>query len=244
MSDEPESRFITETGVAARVAAVAERALATIGLRLVRVKVSSKNGQTVQIMAERPDGTMTIEDCEAASKALSPALDVEDPITGTYSLEVSSPGIDRPLVRAGDFDRWIGHEARIELAVPLAGRKRFRGLIQGVADGAALIELPDSPAGNEMVAQLRLVDIGEARLVMTDALIRDSLRRGKLSERGREVAGIDDAETTGEARGDNVVPISRGRTAKRPKGPGRFSSTKAPSDEAGRATAKHQDQGE
>ncbi|WP_375460933.1 ribosome maturation factor RimP [uncultured Enterovirga sp.] len=227
MSDETEARFITETGVAARIASIADQALASVGLRLVRVKVSGLKGQTVQIMAERPDGTMTVEDCEEASKALSPALDVEDPISAAYTLEVSSPGIDRPLVRGGDFVRWEGHEAKVELAVPLAGRKRFRGIIRGVQDGAALIELPDSKDGEEVVAQLALADIGEARLVMTEDLIRESLRRGK--QRGE--AALD--ETADEPAETNDAPAPRPRREKRPKGPGRFARAKDPADEAG-----------
>src|SRR3712207_3407231 len=125
-------RLITETGVAARVAAVAAPVVEDLGFRLVRVKVSGQGGCTVQIMAEREVGTMTVEDCEAVSRALSPVLDLEDPVETAYRLEISSPGIDRPLVRRQDFERWTGHEAKIELAVPLASRKRFRGLIRGV----------------------------------------------------------------------------------------------------------------
>src|SRR5215203_3632448 len=148
MTDRPETaqddttverRFITETGVAARVAAIVEPALADLGFRLVRVKVSGLNGCTVQIMAERPDGSMTVEDCETVSRALSPVFDLEDPIGRAYHLEISSPGIDRPLVRAGDFSRWADYEAKIELEVPLNGRKRFRGLIRGVEGEAVLL---------------------------------------------------------------------------------------------------------
>lgn len=230
MSDENEPRFLTETGVAARLAAVAETALAGLGLRLVRVKVSSGNTTVVQIMAERPDGTMTIEDCEAASKALSPAFDVDDPIAPAYSLEVSSPGIDRPLVRAGDFERWAGHEAKIELAIPLAGRKRFRGIIRGYRDGQALIEIPDKAAGDEVVAALALGDIGEARLVLTDALIRESLRRSKRGETLADAPDDDAPEPEGPDAA--ALPLGKGPSKKavKPKtakGPGRFARPKA-----------------
>ena len=128
-ADEP--RLIIEPGRAARVAAIAEPVLAELGYRLVRVRVSGFAGCTVQIMAERPDGTMTIEDCEAASRALSPVLDVTDPIEGPYRLEISSPGIDRPLVRRSDFDRYAGHVAHVEMLVPIDGRRRFRGELIG-----------------------------------------------------------------------------------------------------------------
>src|ERR1700719_2090789 len=128
-ADEP--RLITEPGRAARVAALAEPVLAGLGYRLVRVRVSAAAGCTVQIMAERPDGTMAIEDCEAASRALSPVLDASDPIEGAYRLEISSPGIARPLVRHSDFDRYAGHVAHIEMLAPIDGRKRFRGELLG-----------------------------------------------------------------------------------------------------------------
>src|SRR3954454_17681533 len=125
--DMAEPRLITEQGMAARVAAIATPVLTGLGYRLVRVRVSGTSGITVQIMAERPDGSMAIEDCEAASRALSPVFDTEDPIDREYRLEMSSPRIDRPLVRLSDFARYAGHEAKIEMAVALDGRKRFRG---------------------------------------------------------------------------------------------------------------------
>jgi ribosome maturation factor RimP len=179
-------RLITETGVAARVAAVAEPVIDDLGLRLVRVKVSSQNGCTVQIMAEREDGTMTVEDCEAVSRALSPVLDLEDPIGRAYNLEVSSPGIDRPLVRKEDFERWAGHETKIEMAVPVAGRKRFRGVIRGIEGQSVSIELPDAKTEDEKLARLPLSDLGEARLVLTDDLVRESLRRGSAPQPGAD----------------------------------------------------------
>jgi ribosome maturation factor RimP len=206
MSDEQETRFLLETGVAARVAAVVEPAVEGLGFRLVRVKVSGQNGTTVQIMAERPDGTMDVEGCEALSRAVSPLLDLEDPISGAYNLEVSSPGIDRPLVRGSDFTRWAGHEAKIELAVPLEGRKRFRGIIRGLDGETVLIELPDAPGDDEVVAQLALRDIGEARLVMTDELIRESLRRGKAAA---DAAADDDEAGDDEQEGDGTLASPR-----------------------------------
>jgi ribosome maturation factor RimP len=179
-ADEP--RLITEPGRAARVAAIAEPVLAGLGFRLVRVRVSGAAGCTVQIMAERPDGTLSIEDCEATSRALSPVLDVADPIEEPYRLEISSPGIDRPLVRRSDFDRYAGHTAQIEMALPVAGRRRFRGTlvgsegecarIRGAGDAAAAAEGADD-------ILLRLDDMAEARLVLTDALIAETLRRSK-----------------------------------------------------------------
>jgi ribosome maturation factor RimP len=178
MTNARDKRLITENGVAARVAAIVEPVIEDLGFNLVRVKVTGTNGCTVQIMAERPDGTMSVDDCETVSRAISPVLDLEDPITTAYYLEISSPGIDRPLVRASDFERWTGYDAKIEMAVPVAGRKRFRGFLRGVDDGTVAVELPDVKEGEERIARLSLGDLGEAHLVLTDDLIRESLRRG------------------------------------------------------------------
>jgi len=180
MADTSEKRLITETGVAARVVQVIEASIEGLGFRVVRVRVSSANGCTVQIMAERPDGTMSVDDCETVSRAISPLLDLDDPIGKPYYLEISSPGIDRPLVRAVDFERWAGYEAKIELAVPLDGRKRFRGIIRTPnPDGLTVpIDLPDVKEGLPSRIDLPLRDLGDAYLVLTDELVRESLRRG------------------------------------------------------------------
>ncbi len=179
--DEP--RLVTEHGVAARVASIATSVLKDVGFRVVRVKISGANGTTVQIMAERPDGTMTVSDCEEASMALSPVLDIEEPLPQAYHLEMSSPGIDRPLVRISDFARAVGHEARIEMAVMVDDRKRFRGWIEGVEGegSAAMLKLRrmDARADEEADVVLPLRDLAEARLVLTEALIRESLRAAK-----------------------------------------------------------------
>jgi len=176
-------RLIVEQGVAARVAAIVEPVLIASGYRLVRVKVSGLDGCTVQIMAERPDGTMTVEDCETVSRALSPVLDVADPIDRAYRLEVSSPGMDRPLVRRSDFERFAGHELKVEMAVAISGRKRFRGLLLGVEGEAARIRRSDAAPGEDNEVVLPIEDMSEAKLVLTDALIAESLRRGKAVER-------------------------------------------------------------
>src|SRR6187455_1217797 len=180
---ESEPRLIVEQGVAARIAAIAEPVLAGIGYRLVRVRMSGLGGCTVQIMAERPDGTMTIEDCEAASRALSPVLDVADPVDRAYRLEISSPGIDRPLVRRSDFERYAGHLVKVEMAVAHQGRKRFRGLLAGVEGDAVRLHRDDIRAGEDADVLLVMEDIADARLVLTDELIAESMRRGKAAER-------------------------------------------------------------
>src|SRR5258705_5253999 len=154
-----------------------------MGYRLVRVQISGEAGTTVQIMAERPDGTMLIEDCEAVSRALSPVMDVADPIDRAYRLEISSPGIDRPLVRRSDFERYAGHLVKVEMAVAHQGRKRFRGLLAGCEGDAVRLHRDDMRAGEDADVLLVMEDISDARLVLTDELIAESMRRGKAAER-------------------------------------------------------------
>ena len=178
MSDQRISR---ETGPLLSVVNSVEPVIEDLGFRLVRVRMMS--GNILQIMAERTDGTLTIADCETISRAISPVLDVDDPISGTYSLEVSSPGIDRPLVRPSDFEAWAGHEVKIELARSLAGRKRYRGRLEGFAEGEVRIFMPPEEAGDdELLIGLPFSEIASAKLVMTDALV--ALATGK-SETGR-----------------------------------------------------------
>ena len=173
-----EARFIGETGLAAAIAALAEPVLTELGFRLVRVVLSGRQGATVQIMAERPDGLLTVEECADISRRLSPVLDAHDPIEGQYHLEVSSPGIDRPLVRPSDFVDWAGYEAKIELKELVSGRKRFRGVLEGVEGGEVRIEVAMDEQGRQVIGlPIRL--IAEARLVLTDGLVREALQRAK-----------------------------------------------------------------
>jgi ribosome maturation factor RimP len=206
-----ERRLIVEPGLAARVAAVAEPVLEDLGYRLVRVRVSGLDGCTVQIMAERPDGSMSIEDCEAASRALSPVLDVADPVDRAYRLELSSPGLDRPLVRRSDFERYAGNEVKIEMAVAIDGRKRFRGRLLGAEDSMARIRRDDAPASEPADVLLPIEDMAEARLVLSDALIAESLRRGKQAERQQHEQrfasrGSNDNAPANENRADSPRP--------------------------------------
>jgi len=184
--DEP--RLIVEQGIAARVAALATPVLSGLGYRLVRVRVSGSDGCTVQVMAERADGTMTIEDCEICSRALSPVLDADDPVDRAYRLEVSSPGIDRPLVRQSDFVRYANNFVKIEMAVAVEGRKRFRGQLLGAEGNVARIRRDDTTAGETADIMLPIEEMAEAKLVLTDALIAESLRRGKQAELQRQTA--------------------------------------------------------
>lgn len=190
--NETEPRLIVEPGLSARVATIAEPVIEQLGYRLVRVKVSAADGCTVQIMVERPDGTMVVEDCETVSRALSPVLDVADPIDKAYRLEVSSPGIDRPLVRKSDFDRYAGHLVKIETEIPIDGRKRFRGLLIGTEGEAARIrqddKKDDAEAGEAAEILLPIEEMSEAKLVLTDELVTEALRRGKAAERAARAA--------------------------------------------------------
>jgi len=205
--DEP--RVVTETGLSARVAGILAPVVRSLGYRLVRVKVSSQNGCTLQVMAERADGEFGIEDCEAVSRAISPVLDVEDPIDRAYHLEVSSPGIDRPLVRVSDFARWPGQDVKIELSTAMGNRKRFRGLIAGVDEGAVKLELPDAPADQERIVSIPLVNIGDAKLVLTDRLIEEAEARA----RARGASGVLDGATmdADTAEGVEIRTDNRGR---------------------------------
>jgi ribosome maturation factor RimP len=155
------------TGLEARVAAIVAPTLAGMGFELVRVAIIGRERPTVQIMADRADGAaIGVADCEAISRAVGAVMDVEDPIPGQWMLEVSSAGIDRPLTRRKDWNRFVGHLARAELAVPLAGQKRFSGIVLGADEVFARLRLDD---GTEVA--LPWTDLRRAKLVLTDALI-------------------------------------------------------------------------
>ena len=181
--DQTEPRLIVEPGLPARVAAIAEPVIESLGYRLVRVRVSSSEGCTVQIMAERPDGSMVVEDCETISRALSPVLDAADPIEPAYRFEVSSPGIDRPLVRKSDFERHKGHLVKIEMEIPVQGRKRFRGHLAGTEGEAIRLRRDDAAEGEEAEVLLPIEEMSEAKLVLTDELVTQALRREKTAKR-------------------------------------------------------------
>jgi ribosome maturation factor RimP len=198
---EPEQRLARETGPALRVAAVVEPVLADMGFRLVRVKMS---GPTLQIMAERPDGSFTIDDCEAVSRAISPMLDVEDVIASRYHLEVSSPGIDRPLVRPSDFEAWAGHVVKIEMAMPAAGRKRFKGTLEGYEDGEVrfFIENPEGASKEPLLIGVPFADIADAKLILTDELI--AAARARLPQKAYgDGADIDEDQISQRRSEDN-----------------------------------------
>jgi ribosome maturation factor RimP len=166
-------RALTE--IETRLLGMIEPEAKALGLDVVRVRLTTARTPVLQIMAEKPDGSMDVEDCAELSRRLSPILDAEDPISGEYSLEVSSPGIDRPLTRAGDFSRWAGHEVRIEIGVPVEGRKRYHGHIAAEAGGVVTVNLKDGG-----VADIPVMDMIKAHLVLTDRLIKEAQARGQV----------------------------------------------------------------
>jgi len=165
-------RFIQETGLAANIAALVEPVIQDMGMRLVRVSFSAQGGTTLQIMADRANSAITVEDCAELSRQLSPLLDAHDPIKGGYALEVSSPGIARPLVRPADLDDWTGHEAKIELREMIDGRRRFRGTLAGYEDGEALLKVELKDYDEAQVIGLPVSMISDAKLVLTDELLK------------------------------------------------------------------------
>ncbi|MHB1102347.1 MAG: ribosome maturation factor RimP [Devosia sp.] len=205
-----QKRYIKETGLEARIAAIVEPVANDLGYALVRVKVTQENGCTLQIMAEDKNGHFSISDCEKLSKDLSPVLDVEDPIDREYHLEVSSPGIDRPLVRARDFATHIGHEAKIEFSDLVEGRKRFRGTIAAVDDETFTITLPDVPRDTDPNHRLPLAMLAEAKLVMTDALLnmaRDSQADDDILLDDPEIEKIEDTASETEPNDPDIETV-------------------------------------
>ena len=193
-----DDRIVRETGIDARIALIVQPVLRGIGFRLVRVRLSGQNGLTLQIMAEREDGTMTVEDCEEVSRAVSPALDVDDPIEKAYHLEVSSPGIDRPLVRKSDFITWVGHLVKMETSVMVADRKRFRGKIAEADDEGILIQRDQAAYGEEPTVRVPFDTIADARLILTDDLIRDALSKDNRARKEAKKHRGDDADDADE----------------------------------------------
>lgn len=171
------SDLIAKTSIDKRLAEIITPVIEDLGFELVRVRLMGGKTETLQIMAERPDGGIEVDDCAAISTAISATLDVEDPIEDAYSLEVSSPGIDRPLTRLKDFDTWVDYEAKLETETQIDGRKRFKGVLQGTEGDEVLIEIEVD--GAPAVIGLKFEWLSDAKLVLTDELIRDVLRARK-----------------------------------------------------------------
>ncbi|EJF78082.1 ribosome maturation factor rimP [Bartonella birtlesii LL-WM9] len=175
--DEP--RLFEEDGIEARVGILVAPLLKPLGFRLVRVKLLGLNGLTLQIMVERADGSMTVEDCETVSRTVSPLLDVQNVIERKYHLEISSPGIDRPLVRKSDFFQWQGHLAKIETKITIDGRRKFRGTLTNITQDGFTLNTDKAAYGEAMYLSIPFCDIINAHLVLTDELIRDTLKKNK-----------------------------------------------------------------
>lgn len=202
-----DDRLVRESGTEARVAMLIGPVMHALGFRLVRVQLSGQNGLTLQIMAERPDGTMTVEDCEEVSRAIAPILDVEDPIDKAYHLEVSSPGIDRPLVRKADFIAAVGHVAKVETSVLVAGRKRFRGRVVVTTEQGFSLQRDKPAYGEEAVVEIPFDAVDEARLVLSEDLIREALSRdNKARKEARKRRGEADHDLeNAEAEADETT---------------------------------------
>ncbi|MFO1209635.1 MAG: ribosome maturation factor RimP [Amaricoccus sp.] len=193
--------LIAKAAIDRRLAAIVRPTIEGLGFELVRIRLMGGKRAVLQIMAERPAGGIEVDDCAKISRSVSAVLDVEDPIASEYVLEVSSPGIDRPLTRLKDFERWAGYEAKLETGEPIDGRRRFKGMLQGIQDGEVLLEIPEGTIG------LNFDMISDAKLVLTDALIAESLAGRKAQgfdpEEFDEVVTEDD--TSGEEEEDEEV---------------------------------------
>ncbi|MBW6506445.1 MAG: ribosome maturation factor RimP [Rhodobacteraceae bacterium] len=186
--------LIAKAAIDQRLAGIVGPVIEGLGYELVRIRLMGGLSKTLQIMADRPEGGIDVDDCAKISTGVSAALDVEDPISEPYTLEVSSPGIDRPLTRLKDFDVWVGYEARIETEAQIDGRKRFKGILAGTDGDEVLITLPEGPEG-ELTIGLKFDWLADAKLILTEELIAEMLRQRK--EAGTlDVAQFDEIEET------------------------------------------------
>ncbi len=184
--------LIAKTAIDRRLAEIVTPTIEGLGFELVRIRLMGGNTKTLQIMADRPEGGIDVDDCGKISVAVSAVLDVEDPIEEAYNLEVSSPGIDRPLTRLKDFDAWAGYEAKIETTDLIDGRKRFKGQIAGTEGDEVLIEIEEGTIG------LSFDWLADAKLMLTDELITEMLRQKKATPTVDEAAFDDIEEDTSE----------------------------------------------
>ncbi len=181
------SDLIAKAAIDKRLAEIVRPLIEGLGFELVRIRLMAGKKATLQIMADRPEGGIEVNDCAEISTAVSAVLDVEDPIEGEYTLEVSSPGIDRPLTRLKDFDAWEGYDAKLETSELIDGRKRFRGILRGTEGDEVLIEIPEGVIG------LKFDWLVEAKLILTDELIAEMLKARKMQ--GLDEAAFDEIET-------------------------------------------------
>jgi ribosome maturation factor RimP len=185
--------LIAKAALDRRIAEIITPVIEDMGYEVVRVRLmKSLKETTLQVMAQKPDGTIEVDDCAKISTALSATLDVEDPIIEAYSLEVSSPGIDRPLTRLKDFEQWAGNEAKIETSEMIDGRRRFKGQLAGIEGDEVLITLDEQ--GEDITIGLKFDWLSDAKLVLTDELIREVLR-GRKDKGQIDEAQYDEVET-------------------------------------------------
>lgn len=191
--------LVAKAAIDRRIAAIITPTVEGMGFELVRLRLMSGKKTTLQIMAERPEGGIEVEDCARISRAVSAVLDVEDPIGGEYVLEVSSPGIDRPLTRLKDFERYTEYEVRLETSQLIEGRRRFKGMLAGVEGSEVLIEIPEGTIG------LQFDWLAEAKLVLTDALVAESLaaRKAQGLDSDFDENAFDEVETDDETSDEN-----------------------------------------
>ncbi|MFV0302988.1 MAG: ribosome maturation factor RimP [Paracoccus sp. (in: a-proteobacteria)] len=181
--------LIAKTAIDRRLAEIISPVIEDLGFELVRLRLQGGKTATLQIMADRPEGGINVDDCADISVAVSATLDVEDPIEDNYHLEVSSPGIDRPLTRLKDFATFEGYEARLETNQPIDGRKRFKGVLAGIEGDEVLLNIED--AGETQTIGLNFDWLSDAKLVLTDELIREMLRQKK--DAGVEIDNLDES---------------------------------------------------
>ncbi|MEY4981872.1 MAG: hypothetical protein RIR62_138 [Pseudomonadota bacterium] len=188
--------LIAKTAIDRRLADIVGPVIEGLGFELVRIRLMGGKTRVLQIMADRPEGGIEVDDCAAISTAVSAVLDVEDPIEENYILEVSSPGIDRPLTRLKDFEMWKGWEARIETTELIDGRRRFKGGLMGIEGDEILVEIEDG--GTEVTIGLKFDWLSDAKLILTDELIAEMLRQKKASGAIDESKFTDIEEFEGE----------------------------------------------
>ena len=193
------SDLIAKSAIDRRLAAIVTPVIEGMGFELVRIRLMGGNTRTLQIMADRPDGGIVVDDCGEISIAVSAVLDVEDPVEENYILEVSSPGIDRPLTRLKDFEMWKGWEARMETTELIDGRRRFKGTLGGVEGDEVLIMIEEG--GETVTIGLQFEWLADAKLILTDELISEMLRQKKASGTFDETE-FDEVETS---EGDDDV---------------------------------------
>jgi len=200
--------MIAKAAIDRRIAEIITPVVEDMGFEIVRIRLMSGKDTILQVMAQKPDGTIEVDECGQISTAISAVMDVEDPILDAYNLEVSSPGIDRPLTRLKDFAQWEGFEAKIETEQLIDGRRRFKGQLAGVEEDEVLIEIEEGTIG------LKFAWLTDAKLVLTDELIRNVLR-GRKDAGQIDESQFDEIETIIDSD-ENVAPSKTGKSKKRP----------------------------